>query len=100
MTEEHETIEQEYWDKSGDTIIIPTNFTRNEHGFASYSIEGEVLIIGNVYGDGGYWRDFFNDKAKENGCTRLRFATRRNPEAWNRKYEFECVGWILEKDVE
>jgi hypothetical protein len=95
-------IEQEYWDKSGDSVVIPNNFTRNEHGFASYQIieEGElILVVGNVYGDGEYWSNHLNRVAVENGCRKMRFATRRNPDAWCRKFGFDCVGWILEKEV-
>lgn len=93
-------IEKEYWDKSGASLVLRNNFIRNDHGFSTHSIDGDVLVIGSVYGDGEYWNKFFHGVAKDNGCKKMRFTTRRNPDAWERKFDFKCVGWVLEKEVE
>jgi len=90
---------QKYFDKSGDEKIFTSNMEENEHGFCSYSIDKDVLIIGNVYGDGKYWDSFLSEIATNNGCVKMRFATRRNPEAFTRRHGYNVVGYILEKEV-
>lgn len=91
---------QKYFDKSGDEKIFTSNFTENEHGFASYSISNGVLHIANVYGEGKYWDSFFRDLAKDNKCNVMRFSTRRNPEAFVRRHGYKVVGYIMEKEAE
>jgi hypothetical protein len=89
--------QSKYLDKSGDEKIFTKNMVENSHGFYSYSIDGDVLNIGNVFGDGRYWEEFTSSLCEENKCKTIRFATRRNPEAWARKYNYKIVGHILEK---
>lgn len=90
---------QDYLDRSGDDKVYTTNLTENEHGFATWSIDGDTLIAVNVYGDGLYWNNFMDAKAKENGCNKVRFSTRRNAEAMKRKFKFNIVGYVLEREV-
>jgi len=75
-----------------------------EHGFCVYIPDGDILIIGEVCGDGLYWHKYLNRKAKELGCKTLRFWTKRNPVAFIRKYGYSLTGFvdghhILEKEV-
>lgn len=92
-------IRTKYLDKSGDEFICITNLVENEHGFASYFLEPHVLVVVNVCGDVKHWDKFFSNMAKENNCKKIRFVTRRSPEAWGRLIGFELVGYILEREV-
>jgi hypothetical protein len=81
------------------------NFIFNEeYGFCVYIQDGTTLIIGEVCGDGWHWCSHLNNKAKELGCNKLRFWTKRNPAAFARKFGFVLTGFlddhhILEKEV-
>jgi len=74
------------------------------NGFCVFIQDGDVLLIGEVCGNGRYWLQFLTHKAKELGCIKLRFGTKRNPAAFTRKYKFDVIGFIdgmhvLEKGV-
>ncbi len=85
--------------KSGDDRICTTNLIENEHGFCSYRIYGDILYLENAFGDGKYWYDKMISKAKESGCTKVRFQTKRNPKAWHRKYGCRLVRYVMELEV-
>lgn len=75
-----------------------------ERGFCVSIQDGDVLIIGEVCGGGRFWLRWLNQKAKELGCSKLRFWTQRNPAAFARKYGFTLTGfvdghYVLEKEV-
>jgi hypothetical protein len=75
-----------------------------ECGFCVSIQDGDILLIGEVCGNGRYWLRFLVQKARELGCTKVRFGTYRNPAAFTRKYGFEVTGFIdgmhvLEKGV-
>ena len=70
-----------------------------EKGFCFWEQDGETLMIGDTCGDGRYFFNLLNTKAKELGCTRLKFGTYRKPNAFTRKYGFKITGYILEKEV-
>lgn len=75
-----------------------------DRGFCVYIQDNDVLIVGEVCGNGRYWLNCLNDKARELGCSKLRFWTNRNPEAFSRKYGFMLTGflngnYIMEKVV-
>ena len=91
---------QRYLDKSGDERIFMNNLVRNEHGFASYYVDGEHLQILNVYGDGDYWDEFLTGIAIKNGCRALRFSTLRNPKALERSRGCKVIGYIMEREVD
>ena len=90
---------ERYFEKSGDTEIITDNLIENEHGFASYFVNGDRLVICNVFGDGEFWDAFFLDKARELGLKRVTFGTRRNYKAFEKKFGYKLTGYILEKEV-
>ena len=97
MVPEH--LLKKYYEKSGDSVLTTDNFIYNEHGFSSHRINGENLVIVNVYGDGKYWDNFFVELVKEKGLKKIIFATRRNPAAFKRKFGYELAGFLLEKGV-
>lgn len=65
-----------------------------EHGFCVFIKDDDVLIVGEVCGDGRYWLRYLTNKAKEFGCTKLRAATKRNPAAYSRFFGAELVGFL------
>lgn len=75
-----------------------------ERGFCVFIQDGDVLVIGEVCGDGRFWFSYLIDKARELGCNKLRFWTKRNPAAFARKFGFVLTGfsdghYIMEKEV-
>ena len=85
----------DFLERSGDKAITNTNYIENDHGFASYKIENNVLHVIQVYGDGKYWEKFFRKIAKENNVTRAMFYTRRNPKAFARRFGAKVVQYIM-----
>lgn len=68
-------------------------------GFISYAIQGDKLVIPDLYGDGKFWLEKALELAKTNGCTKLLGGTRRNPKAYNKMFGTKVVGYILEREV-
>lgn len=93
-------LRNRYLDKSGDEFICITNLIENEHGFASYFMESGVLVVICLCGDGKYWNEFFENLARKNNCNKIRFTTKRNPEAWKKLLGVDLVGYILERDIQ
>ena len=91
---------ERYFEKSGDTEIITTDHVvSNDHGFATFAIRPDCVLIYNEFGDGRYWEKFFTQVAKNNGIKTVRCATSRNPAPYVRKFKFKIVGYILEREV-
>jgi len=89
-----------YLEKSGDSYIHEDNLIENEHGFLSWCLDEDGSLVGlNVYGDGDYWDKFLESLAVELKAKRIRFASRRNPDVWKKKYNYKVVGHIFEKEV-
>lgn len=92
---------RKYLEKSGDDEIFYDNYTENEHGFCSWTVnEYNELSISQCYGDGNYWLDYFIAKAKELGCKRLIMGTRRNPKTFERKFNFRTIAYIMVREIE
>jgi len=90
---------KKYLDKSGDSFIYEDNIVVNEHGFMSWNIKENKLVLLNVYGNGKYWDDFSITLAKKLGLKGILTATRRSPKAFTRKFGYKITGHILEKEV-
>lgn len=91
--------EQRYLEKSGDEDIDTTNLIENEHGFMSWKVDGDKLVQMCVYGDGQYWVDVANELGKQFNCKTILTSTRRSYKAYEKKFNFKLVGYILEKEV-
>lgn len=90
----------DYLKRSGDSKILTENLTQNEQGFVSYTItKDNVFVINQCYGSGKYWDDYCANKAKELHCSKIRFATKRNYKGFEKKYKYNMIGYILEKEV-
>lgn len=85
----------DFLERTGDKTIVNTNYTENEHGFASYKIEKGLLHIIQVYGDGKYWESFFRKIAKENNIKKAMFYTRRNPKTFQRRYGAKTIQTLM-----
>ena len=92
---------EHYKKKAKDDKIYFNNFIENKYGFASWEIDWEekALVPLNVYGDGKYWDMFFTGLAKRLGLKKIVFGTKRSPKAFERKYKYKLVGYIMEKEV-
>jgi len=90
---------EHYLSKSGDDKISDGNIEYADHGFCTWCLNGDVLLLINVYGNGCYWNDWAERKAKELNIKRIVFATKRSPKAFIRKHNFELKGYILERQI-
>lgn len=90
---------EDYFRRSGDEKIIKGHTIENEQGFMSYLIDGDTFIGLHVYGDGHYWNKEADRIAGQNGCIKIRMATRRNPAPWKRLFDFNVIGYVLEREV-
>jgi hypothetical protein len=71
-----------------------------EKGFLSFEVDGEVLYVGVVSGDGRYWNEIIDQLAHKYHCKEIRFGTlRKSPAAFTRKYGYKVVGFLLGKQV-
>jgi len=90
----------DYAKRSGDDAIESKNYIENEHGFASWDVEGDVFRVIQIYGDGKYWDRYLRQIAKEHRCKTAIFHTRRNPEAWKRRYNAQIVETCMMIELE
>lgn len=95
---------RDYLERSGDTEIgdptVPWEWYQDPHGFITYyTLQGHFWIL-QAYGDGPYWDAWAINEARERGCSRVVFLTRRNPAAFARKFGYRCIGFLMEKAVE
>ena len=71
-----------------------------EHGFAAFLTHEDILELHHAVGDGKYWQDVLVKIMKAHGLKRLRAFTRRNPQAWIRKYGGRIRGYYMEASLE
>lgn len=90
---------QDYFRKSGDTFITNGRIESNEQGFCVWDFDAHRIILMQVYGDGEYWDEWSERKARELGLKKIFIATKRNPGAFVRKYNYKLIGHVLEKDL-
>jgi hypothetical protein len=88
-----------FFEKSGDDALIITNLTVTDFGFASFDVDGDELVIYQLYGNGKLWDKFFMDLVKKMNLKKIKFGTKRNPEGFEKKFGYKLVGYILEKEV-
>ena len=70
-----------------------------EHGFITFFIHDDILELHHAIGDGKYWQEVLMTIMKEEGLKTLRAFTRRNPQAWMRKYGGHIRGYYMEADI-
>ena len=72
-----------------------------EHGFITYFRHDDILELHHMVGDGKYWQKFIVDVImKFYKLKKIRAFTRRNPEAWIRKYGGHIRGYYMEADID
>lgn len=74
-----------------------------EHGFVTYRCCDDWLEVGFMgTDDAKFWIEKLITIMKLKGLSKLRFFTRRNPEAWRRKYGCRVyeTGYFMEVGVE
>lgn len=70
-----------------------------EHGFIAYFINNGVFELHHMCGDGKFWADVIKKIARLERVTTLRAFTRRNPQAWIRKYGGRITGYEMECEI-
>jgi hypothetical protein len=90
---------RDYLNRSGKTELGLGWTEENEHGFCVWRREGDALVLSDVYGDGPYWDSWATDKAREIGATKIRFTTKRDPAAFQRKYGYSLTDYTMEKVI-
>ena len=90
---------EDYFKRSGDTEMPDGELVENDHGFCIWRTYQDSLVLVSVYGDGKYWNDWADIKAKELGFKKIMFATKRNPEGFMKKFKFKVIGSLLERSI-
>jgi len=90
----------DYMHRSGDRYIDKRNYVENDHGFASWELRDDCMLVIQVYGDGAYWDKFFRNVAKENGLSCYMFYTRRNSKAFERRYNARTVQTLMAVEID
>ena len=88
--------------KSGDDEICEAEYAESdEHGFMTYNLLPDLglMVIVQCYGDGVYWNDRATEIAQSHGFKSIKFATKRSPKGFERKFGYRVVGVILEREV-
>lgn len=88
-----------YCKKSGDNSVPDGNLEENEHGFMVWRTDGITFVGVAVFGDGKYWNDWAEKKAKELNMKQIILATKRKPGAFVRQYGYEVTGYILARKI-
>lgn len=75
---------------------------RPDKGFFTYLYvpDRDALEIPKMCGDGRYWAKEIRRVCKEMNIGRALFFTKRNPEAWTRRYGGKVYGYFLEITVD
>ena len=72
-----------------------------EHGFMTFFLDDEkTLYVHHMCGDGKYWVGILRAIMKARGLKTIRAYTRRNPQAWMRKYGGRIIGYEMECDID
>ena len=74
-------------------------FFHPEYGFIVFYAHDGILELHHMCGDGKKWQKILTQIMKDNGLTKLRAYTERNPEAWIRKYGGHILGCYMEVDL-
>ena len=90
---------EDYFSKSGDTELYTKNIEQdNKKGFCSWEIKGRSLVLLQVYGDGAYWNDWAENKAKKEHLQEIIFGTLIDPAIF-KKYGFTVTGHIMARKI-
>ena len=90
---------QDYFNKSGDTKLEDGKRLSNEHGFLIYRLGKDAIYVMHCYGDGKYWDKVLEKIARKYMVPKIVFGTKRNYKAFQRKFGYKMIGYILEKEV-
>ena len=72
-----------------------------EHGFMALFVnDEETLYLHHLCGDGEYWSRVLREIMRQKGLKKLRAYTKRNPQAWMRKYGGRIIGYEMECGID
>ncbi|MBQ7170069.1 MAG: hypothetical protein IJR63_09250 [Synergistaceae bacterium] len=93
-----------YQERTGckDLELYPDEqvFFHPEFGFITYFIHDDILELHHMCGNGKKWQKVLIQIMKDYGLSKLRAFTKRNPEAWMRKYGGHIRGYYMEAKLE
>lgn|GEM_PF-5351538 len=71
-------------------------------GFLTFFVnrEDECIEVHHAVGDGKYWQSQAIRMLRVLGMKKVRFFTRRNPEAWMRRYGGHIRGYYMEVGID
>lgn len=93
---------KDYKERSGDdNPVYPGKWVvdDDEKGFVIFSVDGEYMVVHQMYGDGKYWEEVVKEQARKLGKKKMRWFTKRNPKTWIRKYNAKIIGYVMESEV-
>lgn len=92
----------DYYEKKtgGRFVMAPDEMVlfHPRHGFLTFFLnqEDECIEVHHAVGDGKFWQAQAIRMLHVLGMKRVRFFTRRNPEAWIRRYGGHIRGYYME----
>lgn len=93
-----------YEEKTGcrDLKLAPYErvFFSPENGFITFFVHDDVLEIHHMCGNGKEWQKVVLQIMRDLGLRKVRAFTRRNPDAWIRKYGGHIRGYYMEADID
>jgi len=82
-----------------NTLYPAKHVVSNEHGFVAYDIGKDTIWLWQLYGDGKYWYEYLSNECKKLGLRGIRGTTKRNPKAWNKRFNTKIIGYIIEAEI-
>ena len=96
----------DYYEKKtgGRFVMAPDEMVlfHPRHGFLTFFLnqEDECIEVHHAVGDGKFWQAQAIRMLHVLGMERVRFFTRRNPEAWIRRYGGHIRGYYMEVELD
>lgn len=75
-------------------------FFHPDYGFLTCYVHDDVLELHYGCGDGKLWAKIVKEIMREKGLKKVRFFTKRNPKAWQRKYGARIRAYYMEADID
>ena len=93
-----------YEEKTGckDLELAPYErvFFSPEHGFITFFAHDDILELHHMCGHGKEWQKIIVQIMEDLRLKKVRAFTRRNPDAWTRKYGGHIRGFYMEVDID
>lgn len=71
----------------------------DRHGFVTYDIIDDYILIHQMYGNGKHWIAHVKAVAKQRKLSSIRWFTKRNPQAIEKRYGAKIEGYIMSMEA-